>query len=124
MSLPKTSLVRLNCRRTGVGRFHLSMYKWGLAPPPNCECGATEQTADRVISSCLLHHVSRGNEVCRFWMMQLDVALTSLLPASNLTSAAALGGKRINPQLWPWFVLAWIEFGCVTKPRQRRTNFQ
>ena len=39
------------------GSFHSSMYNWGLVPSPNCECGATEQTADHVISSCLLHHV-------------------------------------------------------------------
>ena len=60
MSLPRTSWVKLNRLRTGVGRFHLSMYKWGLAPSPNCEYVATEQTADHVISSCLLHHVPRG----------------------------------------------------------------
>ena len=59
MSLPRTSWVRLNRLRTGVGRFHSSMYKWGLAPSPNGECGATEQTADHVISSCLIHHVPR-----------------------------------------------------------------
>ena len=58
-SLPKTSWVRLNRLPTGVGRFHSFMYKWGLAPSPNCECGATEQTADHVISSCLIHHVPR-----------------------------------------------------------------
>ena len=28
MSLPRTSWVRLNRLRTGVGRFHSSMYKW------------------------------------------------------------------------------------------------
>ena len=60
MSLPKTPWVRLNGLRTGIGRFHSSMYKWGLAPSPNCECGATEQTADHVISSCLIHHVPRA----------------------------------------------------------------
>ena len=59
-SLPRTSWVRLNRLRTGVGRFHSSMYKWGLASLPNCECGATEQTEDHVISSCLIHHVTRG----------------------------------------------------------------
>ena len=59
MSLPRTSWVRLNRQRTGVGRFPSSMYKWGLALSPNGECGATEQTADHVISSCLIHHVSR-----------------------------------------------------------------
>ena len=60
MSLPRTSWVRLNRLRTGIGRFHSSTYKSGLAPSPNCECGATEQTADHVISSCLMHHVPRG----------------------------------------------------------------
>ena len=60
MSLPRTSWVSLNRLGTGVRRFHLSIYKWGLAPSPNCECGANEQTADYVIFSCLLHHVPRG----------------------------------------------------------------
>ena len=62
MSLPRTSSVRLNRLRTGVGRFHSSMYKWGLASSPNCECGATEQTADHVTSSYLLHHVPRRTQ--------------------------------------------------------------
>ena len=78
MSLPRTSWVRLNRLRTGVGRFHSSMYKWGLAPSPNCECGATEQTADRVISSCPLHHVPRGiralqvlDDATRCWLITI-----------------------------------------------------
>ena len=56
MSLPRTSWVRLNHLQTGIGRFHSSMYKWGLAPSPNCKCGATEQTANHIISLCLIHH--------------------------------------------------------------------
>ena len=48
MGLPRAAWVRLNRLWTGVGRFHLSMHKWGLAPSPNCECGASEQTADHV----------------------------------------------------------------------------
>ena len=60
ISLPRTYWVRLNRLRTGVGRFHSSMCKWGLVPSPNCECGTTEQTADHVISLCLIHHVPRG----------------------------------------------------------------
>ena len=60
MSLARTSRVRLNRLQTGVGRFHSSMYKWSLTPSPNCKCGAIEKTTDHVISSCLIHHVSRG----------------------------------------------------------------
>ena len=60
MSLPRRSWVRLNRLRTGAGRFYSSLYKWGLAPSPNCECGHTEQTANHVISSYPLNHVPRG----------------------------------------------------------------
>ena len=48
MNLSRTAWVKINRLRTGVGRFHLSMHKWGLAPSPNYECGAAEQTKDRV----------------------------------------------------------------------------
>ena len=46
--------------RTGVGQFHLSMLKWGLAPSPNCKCGASEQTADHVLTACPLHRAPHG----------------------------------------------------------------
>ena len=52
MGLPRAAWVKLNCLRTGVGRFHSSMHKWGLAPSPNCECGASKQTADHVLTAC------------------------------------------------------------------------
>ena len=55
--------VKLNRLRTGVGRFHSSMHKWVLAPSPNCECGASEQTADHVLTACPIHwapHEARG----------------------------------------------------------------
>ena len=42
MALPLAAWVKLNRLRTGVGQFHSSMHKWGLAPSPNCECGACE----------------------------------------------------------------------------------
>ena len=60
MGLPRTSWVKLNRLRTGVGRFHSSMYKWGAAPSPNCECGTSEQTADHIISTCPLHRAPKG----------------------------------------------------------------
>ena len=68
--------------RTSVGRFHSSMYKWGLAPSPNYECGVTEQTADYVISSCLIYHVpkeKRGlqvlDESTRRWLSTTTVSI-------------------------------------------------
>ena len=83
---------------TGVGRYHSSMYKWGLAPSPNCECGATEQTADHVYLHVSYIMYQEEHEVCKFWMIQLDVGLTPPLPASNLGSASAWDGKRIDPR--------------------------
>ena len=55
MGLSRAAWVKLNRLRTGVGRFHSSMHKWGLAPSPNCECGASEQTADHVLTACPIH---------------------------------------------------------------------
>ena len=55
MGLPRAAWVKLNRLRTGVGRFHSSMHKWGLAASPNCECGASEQTADHVLTACPIH---------------------------------------------------------------------
>ena len=59
MGLPP-ALVKLNRLRTGVGQFHSSMYKWGIAPSPNCECGASEQTADHVLTACPIHRAPHG----------------------------------------------------------------
>ena len=60
MGLPRAAWVKLNRLRTGVGRFHSSMHKWCLAPSPNCECGASEQTADYDLTACPIHRASHG----------------------------------------------------------------
>ena len=41
MGLPRAAWVKLNRLQTDVGRFHSSIHKWGLAPLPNCEFGAS-----------------------------------------------------------------------------------
>ena len=71
MGLPRAALVKLNRLRTGVGRFH----KWGLASSMNCECGASEQTADHLLTACPIHrapHGARGltvlNDETRCWL--------------------------------------------------------
>ena len=55
MGLPRTAWVKLNRLRTGVGRFHLSMHKWGLVSSQNWECGASDQTAGHVLRACSIH---------------------------------------------------------------------
>ena len=60
MGLHRAAWVKLNRLRTGVGQFHLSMHKWGLAPSPNCEYDASEQTADHVLTACPIHRARHG----------------------------------------------------------------
>ena len=82
MGLPRAAWVKLNRLRTGVGRFHSSMHKWGLAPSPNCECGASEQTADHVLTACLIHrapHGARGltvlDDETRCWLNDITASI-------------------------------------------------
>ena len=60
MGLTRAAWVNLNRLRTNVGRFHSSMHKWGLAPSPNCECGASEQTVDHVLTACPIDRAPHG----------------------------------------------------------------
>ena len=60
MDLPRAAWVKLNCLRIGVGRFHSSMHKWGLAPSPNCDCGASDQTSDHVLTACRIPRAPHG----------------------------------------------------------------
>ena len=60
MGLPRADWVKLNRLRTGIERFYSFMHKCGLAPSPNCECGASEQTADHVLTACPIHRAPHG----------------------------------------------------------------
>jgi len=59
MVQPKTTWVRLNRLRTGVGRF-CSLHKWGMGASAACGCGAEDQTIDRVVLQCLSHRHPYG----------------------------------------------------------------
>ena len=82
MGLPRATWIKLNRLRTGVGRFHSSMNKWGLAPLPNCKCSASEQTADHVLTACPIHwapHGARGltvlDDETRCWINNIPASI-------------------------------------------------
>ena len=106
MGLPRAAWVKLNRLRTGVGQFHLSMHKWGLAPSSNCEFGASEQAADHVITVCPIHWAPHGARGLT-WMTKLDAGLITPLPAFDSGSPAVWGSKRINPRLQSSLCLTW-----------------
>ena len=82
MALSQAAWVKINRLRTGVGRFYLSMHKWGLAPSPNCECGASEQTADHVLTACPIHRALHGvqgltvlDDETRCWLNEITASI-------------------------------------------------
>ena len=82
MGLPRAAWVKLNRLQIGVGQFHSSMHKWGLAPSPNCECGASEQTTDHVLTVCPIHrapHGARGltvlDDETRCWLNDITASI-------------------------------------------------
>ena len=81
MGLPRTACVKLNRLWTGVGRFHSSMHKWGLVLSPNCECGASEQIVDHVLTAFPIHrapHGARGltvlDDETRYWLNNITAS--------------------------------------------------
>ena len=82
MGLPQEAWVKINRLRTGIGRFHSSRHKWVLAPSPNCECGASEQTADHVLTSCPIHQAAHGargltvlDDKIRCWLNDITASI-------------------------------------------------
>ena len=60
VSFPRPAWVKLNCFQTSIVLFSSEMHKWGMASMVACECGAKEQTADHVITSCPIYHHPNG----------------------------------------------------------------
>ena len=54
--------VTLNRLQTGVDLFRSETHKWDMAFTAACKCGAKEQTAEHVITSCPIYH--HPNEAC------------------------------------------------------------
>ena len=82
MSLTRTAWVKFNRLRSGVGRFGLSMHKWGLASSAKCECGASEQTADHIILTYPTHRAPRGimnltvlDDETRCWLNSITASI-------------------------------------------------
>ena len=96
MNLTRTSWVKLNRMRTDFERFGLSMYKWGLASSAKCKCGASEKTADQIISTCPENRAPRGIMGLTILDDETKCWLDSSLPVSDLGNTASWDGKRIN----------------------------
>ena len=82
MGLPRAAWVKLNRLRIGVERFHSSMHEWGFALLPNCERGASEQTADHVLTACPIHRAPYGAQDltvldARCWLNNITASIWS-----------------------------------------------
>ena len=82
MGLPRVARAKINRLRTDVGRFHSSVHKWDLAPSPNCECGASEQTAEYVLTACPTHRALHGvrgpmvlDDETRCWLNNITASI-------------------------------------------------
>ena len=91
---PEQLGVKLNRLRTGVGRFHSSMHIWGLAHSPHCKCGASEQTADHVLTACPIHWAPHGARDLTVLDDETRCWLNNTTAASDPESTAALLVKR------------------------------
>ena len=95
---------------TGVGQFHSFMHKWGFAPLPNCECGASEQTADHVLTACPMHRAPHGARDLTVLDDKTQCWLNVITATSDPGSAAAWDSKKIKSRPQSCLCLTWS--GC------------
>ena len=81
------------------------LHKWGLAPSPNCKCGASEQTADHVLTACRIHRAPHGAR----GLVVLDDETRWWFNNTIYESSAIWGSKRINPRPQSCLCLTWSE---------------
>ena len=82
MGLPRVAWVKPQPPADWCWAIPFVHAKWGLAPSPNCECGASEQTADHVLTACLIHwapHGARGltvlDDETRCWLNDITASI-------------------------------------------------
>ena len=119
MGLPRAAWVKLNRLQTGVGQFDSSMQKWGLAPSPNCKCGASEQTAEHVLTACPIHRASHGKRGLTVLDEETRCWLNNTQPASDSGNAVVWGSKRINPRPQSCLYLTLSGYPSNDKRRRR-----
>ena len=88
MSLTRTAWVKLNRLCIGVGRFGSFMHKWGIASLAKCRNGASEHTADHIISTFPNHQAPRGIMGLTVLDDEQGAGSTPPLPLSDLGNAA------------------------------------
>jgi len=57
--LPCHTWSLINRFRTGQGRHHANLHKWGLAQSPSCDCGQ-RQTMNDIVDTCPLTKFEGG----------------------------------------------------------------
>ena len=79
MDLPRAAWVEPADWCWAIAFVHAQM---GLAPSPYCECGASEQTADHVLTACPIHrapHGARGltvlDDETRCWLNNITASI-------------------------------------------------
>ena len=76
LDLPRLAWTCLNRLYTRVGRFNLSMHKWGLSPSATCECDTEEQTPDHILCTCPMYRPPHGLH----GLVELDKSTKNWLP--------------------------------------------